>query len=113
MERSEKRSKGRIRKRVSCELEFEEKRYAGIVLDVSEQGVFVQTEARPKLGVRVVLRLRLPGAGICELMTRVARLKLVPPQLRSVANSGVGLFIEMPTHEFDRFFAEANGRSAG
>jgi Tfp pilus assembly protein PilZ len=108
----EHRNTQRIRKRLSCELEFEERRYSGIVLDISEQGLFVQTSAKPKLGVRVHLRLRMHGVGTCELMARVARLKLVPPQLKSVANGGIGLFIEMPTPELDRFIAAANGSSA-
>jgi len=112
MQRSNQRNASRVRKRVSCELEFDERRYSGIVLDLSRQGLFVQTAARPKLGMRVVLRLQLPGVGTSVLTTRVARLRLVPPRLVAVASGGVGLFVEMPTPEFDRFIAEVMGRSA-
>jgi Tfp pilus assembly protein PilZ len=101
----------RRRKRVSCELLFDERRYAGIVLDVSERGLFVQTVAKPKLGARVRLRLRLPGVGTTDLTTRVARIKLVPPRLLAVAQGGVGLVVEMLTPEFERLVSEARGSS--
>ena len=111
MGRPEKRTRERFKKRVSCELLFEERRYSGIVIDVSPRGLFVQTSAKPKLGRRVMVLLRVPGVGTCEIATRVARLKMVPPQLLSVVNGGVGLFVEMPTPEFDRLIAEVSGTS--
>ena len=64
----------RTKKRLACTLLIEGNRLAGIVLDLSATGFFVQTSANPKPGTRFNLELDLPGEPERALLAvRVAR----------------------------------------
>lgn len=89
----ERRRGPRQKRRVTCEIETEAGRHRGIVLDVAPRGLFVQTDATLDLGARAQLCLRVDGEEI-GLETRVARKRVVPRQLASVASGGLGLRIE-------------------
>ena len=101
-----KRRHARAKQRVSCAITCEDRRYSGFVLDVSPQGIFVQTSAKLKPGSIAELEL---GIGVNEparMQARVARTKVVPPELRSIARGGLGFFIHIePPQEFLEFFA--------
>jgi hypothetical protein len=86
----------RIRRRVTCELLLEGRSYRGIVLDLSETGVFVQTEATPQPGARLVLRFHAPGGVEIEVAASVARRKVAPRELAGVVRGGLGLRVEKP-----------------
>jgi len=86
----------------------EGRRYSAVVLDISPNGVFLQTSAKLDLGAIVDLDLNLPGVdGPVTAQARVARLKLVPHELRSVEKGGIGLQIDLPPREFLEFYANA------
>lgn len=86
----------RVKRRLTCELELDCRRYRGIVLDLSETGVFVQTEATPKPGNRLRLRFHGSAGGAFEVDASVARRQVAPPQLASVVRGGLGLRVHAP-----------------
>jgi Tfp pilus assembly protein PilZ len=97
----------RTKKRISCTLVSGDQRYSGVVLDCSPQGLFVQTSAKLTLGAMVDIELGVSTQPEPLLVqARVARQKLVPPQLRSVAQGGIGLQIDLPPQGYLEFFAE-------
>ena len=101
---NERRKALRFKKRISCELAHDDRHHSGIVLDVSQSGLFVQTNAKPRPGDVVGVALNVPGERrTIDLRARVARTKLVPPQLLSVAQGGLGLHIENPPAEYLEF----------
>ncbi len=100
-----KRRHARVKKRVSCALTSGGRRYTGVVLDVSPQGVFVQTSAKLNPGAIVELEMGIGANQAVQMQARVARSKLVPPELRSIAKGGLGLHIDLPPPEFYEFFA--------
>ncbi len=100
----ERREEPRIKKRISCELSVGERRFSGLVLDLSAGGLFVQTAARARPGERVRVALSVPGRKeALEVSARVARARLVPPRLRTLAHGGVGLQLENAPQEYLEF----------
>ena len=89
-----KKRADRIRRRVTCELQLGGRSYRGIVLDLSETGVFVQTEATPPPGTRLRVRLHASGGIEFEVDATVARRQVAPPQLATVVRGGLGLRVE-------------------
>lgn len=84
----------RVKQRLTCELVVADRRHPGIVIDISETGLFVQTSAAPPPGEQVCVKLRLSGGTEIDLKATVARRYSVPRRLVSVARGGVGLRIE-------------------
>jgi hypothetical protein len=87
--RVERRRSRRTRKRVPCDLTIAGRRYAAAVVDLSPQGLFVQTDARAPRGAAVRVRLpRVDGAPL-ELDAEVAHRLLA--RAGSKACEGLGL----------------------
>ena len=85
----------RTKKRLTCTLVIEGSRLAGIVLDLSATGLFVQTSANPTPGARFGVELEIPGEPQRSVLAvRVARKKIAPPRLKSIVQGGLGLQIE-------------------
>lgn len=102
----EQRRKPRAKKRMTCGLNIEGRHYSGFVLDISSNGLYVQTSARPAPGTLVDLELSLPTQKEpVRLRAKVARQKLVPPELRSVAQGGIGLHVDEPPQVFADYYA--------
>ena len=57
----ERRRAERIKQRLTCELIIGDRRHPGIVLDISETGLFVQTSASPPQGERARLDPQAAG----------------------------------------------------
>jgi len=90
-----------MKKRLGCALFIKGVRQHGIVLDVSSQGLFVQTSAKPTPGDSVRIELTLPGqTRVTTLAATVARVRVVPPPLLSVAQGGIGLVLQNPPEEY-------------
>jgi Tfp pilus assembly protein PilZ len=103
----DKRREPRTRKRIACTLFIKGVRQHGIVMDVSSRGLFVQTSAKPKPGDDVRIELTLPGqARPTQLMAKVVRVRMVPPQLLSVAQGGIGLELQNPPEEYYAFVGQ-------
>jgi len=79
---------------MTCELLVDGRFRRGIVLDLSANGLFVQTASPPSPGAVVELRL-LTGGERREipLRARVARQRRVDPRLARIEPNGVGLEI--------------------
>ena len=84
----------RLAKRMTCAVSVGDQRYSGVVLNVSQGGLFVQTSASPRRGSNVVLELNPPGEGAAiPLEAEVVWRRVVPQQLRSTAQGGMGMKI--------------------
>lgn len=99
----EKRGRHRIARRITCTIEAGFRRATGIVHNVSEHGLFVQTNfaADPDSLVHVAFR-RSDETGEIRIEAGVARKRVVPRQLKGNIPSGLGLEIIPPRHEFER-----------
>ena len=96
-----KRREPRMKKRIACALWIKGVRQHGIVLDLSSKGLFVQTSAKPTPGEALRIELVLPGqTRPTTLMATVARVRMVPPALLSVAQGGIGLELQNPPEEY-------------
>ena len=97
----DKRREPRMKKRIACALWIKGVRQHGIVLDLSSKGLFVQTSAKPAPGESIRIELTLPGqTRPTSLMATVARVRMVPPALLTVAQGGIGLTLENPPEEY-------------
>ena len=106
---ADKRRFGRVKKRVACTMTAAGRRYSGMILDVSPQGVFVQTSAKLDPGTPVDLELGIGPEETLQMQARVARSRLVPAELRSIAKGGLGLHIDIPPEEYFGFYAKVSG----
>jgi hypothetical protein len=96
----------RKKKRISCEIISSESRYTGIVIDLSASGLFIQTNVKPTPGALVEVGLLLPGFDVPVTMeARVARKKVVPAELLTLAHGGVGLALVEPKEAYLDFVA--------
>ncbi len=93
----------RFRKRVPCRLWVGEGSYSGVVLNLSRQGMFVQTGAGMGNGDPIDLKLR----GEIYLRAQVVWRRRVHPALRSSAEGGVGLRILGAPEGYYQLLAEA------
>jgi len=103
-----KRRAPRIKKRLTCTLHYQGKRHSGLVLDVSANGLFVQTSAAPDPGDLLRIELSLPGRSeLLQLEGKAARRRVVPVRLRAVAQGGIGVALVNAPEPFFEFVAEA------
>jgi len=92
---------------MACDLVIGGRRNSGIVLDISYRGVFIQTNAKPKLGTEVEIVMKLPGEKEPDyLQAKVARLKMVPSQLTALAQGGIGFRVLNPPASYRKFVGE-------
>jgi Tfp pilus assembly protein PilZ len=110
----DRRKVERTRKRMACQLVHGRQRFSGVVLDVSASGLFVQTKAKPGLGEAVSVEIAIPGEREpIRLETSVARVHVVPAQLVTVAQGGVGLrILNAPEPYFQLIGSLQPGRGA-
>jgi hypothetical protein len=99
----------RYRRRVPCRMHLGERNYAGVVLNLSGTGLFVQTSASAQPGDPIELML---GGGIPVTGDVVWRRK-VAPMLRSVAEGGVGVRIRNAPEAYYTLLATAASNQAG
>ena len=97
----------RIAKRIPCSVGIGEQRHNGLVLNVSQGGLFVQTSAVMPAGEAVVLKLTPPeGADAIPVQARVVWKRSVPHELRTSAQGGIGLRIEQADERYFQHLAE-------
>ncbi|MGI9592704.1 MAG: PilZ domain-containing protein [Myxococcota bacterium] len=98
--------RARIPKRMPCAIQVGQHRFPGLVLNVSQGGLFIQTNADPGRGSEVALELQPPGESYgIALSGTVAWRKLVPSRLRKVAGGGFGLRIDQADERYYRALA--------
>lgn len=98
----------RVKMRIACEVSVGEQRHAGLVLNVSPSGLFVQTHARPTSGETI--RIALNMAGVAEAMALDATVvwkRVVPASLVPLAQRGVGLCLLNPPEGYYQFLSDA------
>jgi hypothetical protein len=96
----------RIKKRLPCEFVDGDKSVRGFLLDVSPQGMFVQTLKPIDPGGEIAISFTPPGLGqAIEVRVCVVRSLRVPRHLATVATAGVGLRIKMAPPEYYDFIA--------
>jgi Tfp pilus assembly protein PilZ len=81
----------RFRKRVPCRLRWEGRSFSGLVLNLSRGGLFVQTSAAARPGDHVELNLSELSRPADALTGEVVWRRAASHELRSVAQSGMGL----------------------
>jgi len=88
----EKRRQPRQQRRLSCELWIAGKRHSGIVRDVSEQGLYVQTRVRAAAGDELELVFAAEGERAeLRVNARVARLDRLTAHFATSGAGGLGL----------------------
>jgi len=102
----------RIKRRQTCELALAGRRYRGIVLDLSETGVFVQTEAAPAPGAPLQLRFYAGDGTSFEVEASVARRQVAPPQLAGVVRGGLGLRVHTPPPAYFELLGQDEAEAA-
>jgi hypothetical protein len=106
----EQRRRNRVKRRITCELIVDGKRQSGIVLDVSAEGLFVQTAVTAPPGTVIDVRLAATRTTPeIALRARVARGMRVPPRLASVAAGGLGLRVFQAPPEFGQLLVGEQG----
>jgi hypothetical protein len=109
----------RHKKRISCELTVGDSQYAGIVLDLSATGMWVQMNAKisqkslsDSKGV-VTVNLTLVGSELTTTVKcRVARMKTVPPQFLGLQHGGIGVVVIEPSDDFLEMVASLSPEQA-
>jgi len=101
----DKRRHARHARRIPCKLLVAEREFSGFVIDLSVSGLFVQTQARPRIGERLQLQLT-PSSALLELTVQVVRAKQVPPTLLAQAKGGIGVRIVSAPAEYDQLLAK-------
>ena len=96
----------RIAKRMPCSVELGDQRHSGIVLNVSQGGLFVQTNASMAAGERVDVSLALPKGGAIPVQARVVWKRVVPGEIRASAQGGIGLRIEQADERYFQNLAD-------
>ena len=99
------RPEPRYRMRVSCRVQTGECSHFGVVLNLSQRGLFVQTSAGVAPGDPVELSFR----GEVPVRAQVVWHRRVPSALRAVAKGGAGLRIIGAPEEYYRLLAKAAG----
>ena len=109
----EKRRKPRQQRRLSCELWIAGKRHTGIVRDVSELGLYVQTRVRAAAGDE--LELVFPADGTraeLRVAVRVARLDRLSAHFATSGAGGLGFEVREPARGLAPLLEEAGFATA-
>lgn len=101
----ERRSRPRRRGRLPCELRVDGRPHPGRVVDLSADGLFVQTEAQLPTGFPVEVRLQLPDGRPAELVATLAHRRVVARSLAAVARDGIGLRIRNASESYTSWLA--------
>jgi hypothetical protein len=101
----------RFKKRFPCRLKQGPRQYAGVILNVSRTGLFVQTSAFPGGGAEVEVTLA-GRENAATLTAEVVWQRRVPGALRTVAEGGVGLRIRYAPEPYYGLLAEAAQKRA-
>jgi hypothetical protein len=97
----ERRRSRRTRKRLPCDLTIAGRRHAGSVVDLSAEGLFVQTDARAPRGAAVRVRLAQVAGAALELDAEVAHRLLARAGSKACEGLGLRLVGRIPTRYAD------------
>ena len=104
----DKRRKPRQQRRLSCELHVGSKRHTGIVRDVSEVGIYVQTRVKIAPGDPIELVFAASGGQpAVRVQTRAVRLDRLSAHFATSGAGGVGLELVEPAGGLDPLLVQA------
>jgi PilZ domain-containing protein len=104
----DKRRKPRQQRRLSCELHVAGKRHTGILRDVSEMGLYVQTRVKAQAGEPI--ELVFPASGPqpeVRVNTRVVRQDRLSAHFATSGAGGLGLELVEPSGGLDPLLVSA------
>src|SRR5512145_1320572 len=88
-----RRGSQRIKRRIPCEFDYDGHSYAGIVVDLSAEGMFLQADTAIEPGSDLALRLRPERAAEVAVRGRVVRRRFTPAVLATMIRRGVGILL--------------------
>jgi hypothetical protein len=104
--RKNRRTEKRVKRRVPCEVFVGDARFSGMIVNLSRNGLFVQTTARPARGSQVEIRLNVETESEpIRLLAVVRRASTLPPGATSVGRGGIGVSVERADERYLRFLA--------
>lgn len=100
----------RYKKRIPCEFNVGERHHIGVVLNVSQGGLFISSRVAPSIGSRVELDLE-PDAkdDAIPVRARVVWKKKVHRSLNKMGEGGIGLVIEESSPAYERWVVLISG----
>jgi Tfp pilus assembly protein PilZ len=100
----------RFKKRLPCRVKVAGSSYAGMVLNVSRGGLFIQTSAGPPPGAGVTVDLDVANrTATVPIGARVVWRRVVAPHLRTLSQGGVGVRIESAPEAYFQFLSAVAG----
>ena len=103
--KSDKRTNDRSRKRLRVRYGVERLEKTAFTKNISETGVYLQTNQVYAPGTTLQLEIDFPGRAV-GLWARVVWAKKVPPQLAHVLECGMGLCFIDPGADWYQFFSQ-------
>ena len=102
----------RFRKRLPCRLKVAGNSHSAMVLNVSRNGLFVQTSAGPSPGAAVVIDLDVAsGSDTVPIEGRVVWRRVVASHLRTITLGGIGVRIQSAPEAYYSFLSEVAGEA--
>ena len=83
-------------------------KYKGYVVDMSEEGLFIETDRVFKGGIKLSLEIRDGGRSF-KMEATVAKANKMPPGLSKTAKSGMGIIVLKPDPELLRIYRDKLG----
>jgi hypothetical protein len=102
----------RVKKRVSCTLNLESRHHRGMILNLSQRGLFVQTTLPAEPGTLVDIDLDDPRRGeSIAVQAAVVWRRRVSPRMTGINQSGMGMRILMNSPQYENLLAGMLGES--
>lgn len=96
----------RVKKRVPCTLNLAESQHAGLILNLSGHGMFVQTSLPAEPGTLIDIDFRDPSRDrAIALQAAVVWRRRVSPRMMGINQSGMGVRILSPTPAYGELVA--------
>lgn len=106
----EAKAEPRFRKRLPCRVRANGSSQAGMVLNLSRGGLFVQTSAGPPPGAGVWIDLDVANhLESVVIGARVVWRRAVAPHLRTISHGGIGVRIDSAPEAYYRFLSVVSG----
>ena len=101
----------RFDKRVHCQFQIEDVKHQGMVLNLSQGGLFVSSRAMPEVGDSVAISLTPEAAGVemLSLETRVVWKQKVNHSRVHLRKGGLGLELARPSFAYQKFMTRVAG----
>lgn len=100
-------SEPRVRKRLQCTLELEARRHSGLILNLSECGMFVQTSLPAEPGTLLGIDVRVPShPEPIPVQAAVVWRRRVSPRITGINQSGMGLRLVSRPSEYRSMMAD-------